>query len=149
MNWSRILFAGLLAGLVIDSGEYLLHLIVLPDKWKAAMQKLNLTPVPASREFLALTAAGLLLGAVTLWLYAAIVPRYGARARTAILAALGLWIPGYFLGLAAMLLEGILPLDIVILSMTAGLAELVCGALLGRLIYADASSASKGEEVAT
>jgi hypothetical protein len=51
--------------------------------------------------------------------------------------------------LAAMLLEGILPLDIVILSMTAGLAELVCGALLGRLIYADASSASKGEEVAT
>lgn len=140
MNWTRILFAGLLAGLVIDTGEYLLHTIVLADDWKNAMQKLNLTGVQMPGEFLALTVAGFLLGTVTVWLYAAILPRYGPRARTALLAALAMWIPGYFLGLLGVFLLGILPLGVVFLSMAGGFAELVCGALLVRLVYSDTSS---------
>jgi hypothetical protein len=138
MNWSRILLGGLLAGLVIDSGEYLLHKMVLADDWKAAMGALKLTPSQVPGEFLALTVAGLLLGALTVWLYAAILPRYGPVARTALVAALAVWIPGYLLVLLATFVLGILPAVIVFFSMAGGLAELICAALLGRLVYADA-----------
>jgi len=137
MNWGRILFAGLLCGLVIDGGEYLLHKMVFADDWKAAMQKLNIAVAEISGTFVAFTVAGILLGVVTAWLYAAILPRYGTRARTALLAAVAIWIPGYFLGLLAMFLLGIVPPGIAFFSMAGGLAELVCGVLLSRLIYAD------------
>jgi phosphotransferase system glucose/maltose/N-acetylglucosamine-specific IIC component len=140
VNRSRILLGGLLAGLVIDTGEYLLHHLVFPDDWKKALQTLNpslATKVPD--DFVVLTAGGLILGTLTVWLYAAILPRYGPGARTAIRAALAVWIPGYFFGLLAMYLFDILPPVLALLSMAMGFVELACGALLGRLIYADAT----------
>jgi hypothetical protein len=62
--------------------------------------------------------------------------------RTAIRAALAVWIPGYFLGLLAMYFFDILPPLLTLLSMAVGLVELTCGALLGLLVYADATAES-------
>jgi hypothetical protein len=66
-----------LAGLVIDTGEYLLHRIVFQDDRKTALQKLNPALQKIPDDFPALSVAGVLLGVLTVWLYAAILPRYG------------------------------------------------------------------------
>jgi len=137
MNWSRILFGGLLAGMVINAGEYLLHRIVLQQDWGDLMQRFKETPAAKSGEFAVLTVAGFLMGVLTVWLYAAIRVRSGPGPRTALSAALAVWIPGYFLGLIVPLMLSILPAKIVFLSMVAGLVELIFGALLGGLLYRD------------
>ena len=138
MNWSRILFGGILAGLIIGIGQYVLWL-VFSDDWKAAMQKLNGSGEPTSSPYLVSTFAGFLLGTTTVWLYAAIVPRYGAGARAALLAAVAIWIPGYFLWPVLTLVLGILRYQSVLAWMLAGLVGLICGALMGRLIDGDKS----------
>jgi len=141
MNWSRILFGGLLAGMVVNGGEYLLHRIVLQKDWSDLMQEFKVPPAPHTGEFAVLTVAGFLMGVVTVWLYAAIRPRLGAGPGTALFAGIAIWIPSYLLGLLAPLMLGLLPANIAFLSMVGGLVELLLGALLGGLLYADADSA--------
>lgn len=137
MNWSRILLAGLLAGMVINTGEYLLHKIILQQEWAELMQKFKEAAAPKPGQFGALTVAGFIIGVVTVWLYAAIRPRFVSATRAVLSAAIAIWIPGYCLGLLAPFLLGILPAGLVFSSMGGGLIELTIGASLGGLIYAD------------
>lgn len=143
MNWNRILFGGLLSGLVINTGEYLLHRIVLRQDWADLMKKFKDPPTPLSGEFAVLTVSGLLMGVLTLWLYAAIRPRIGPGPKTALTAAVVVWLPAYFLGLMAPFMLGIFPARMIFLSMAGGLVELMAGALLGGLLYADADGELK------
>jgi hypothetical protein len=139
MNWSRILLAGLLAGMVINTGEYLLHKIILQQGWTDLMQKFKDAAEPKPGQFAALSVAGFVMGVLTVWLFAAIRPRFASTPKAVMSAAIAIWIPGYCLGLLAPFMLGILPAALVFPSMAGGIVELTLGALLGGLIYADAS----------
>jgi hypothetical protein len=103
------------------------------------MQKFKDAAAPKPSQFAALSVAGFVMGVLTVWLFAAIRPRFASRPKAVMSAAIAIWIPGYCLGLLAPFMFGILPAGLVFPSMAGGLIELILGASMGGLIYADAS----------
>jgi hypothetical protein len=88
INWPRVIGCGLLAGLVwIVLGSVVTALL---GKQFAALPGNQLGHPTAG--FVAVNiVVDLLEGISILWLYAAIRPRYGAGARTAVIAAVAWW----------------------------------------------------------
>ncbi len=48
INMGRVILGGLLAGLVLNIGEFLLNEPILGKQWAAAMEALNLPPIGGS-----------------------------------------------------------------------------------------------------
>src|SRR5436309_16013206 len=91
MNVSRILIGGVVAGVIMNIGEAALHAGILGADADRLYKTLNVpAPSPAANvPFLA--GATFLLGFVAVWIYAAIRPRFGPGAKTAIFAGLSVW----------------------------------------------------------
>ena len=88
INMGRVLLGGLLAGLVINIGEYVLNDLLLVEEWAAVSEALSLPPHEGS-TILWFIIWGFVIGITMVWLYAAIRPRCGAGVKTAICAGLG------------------------------------------------------------
>lgn len=89
MKWQRILGGGVVAGLVIVVGELVIEPLMGP-MMERFLSRLGL-PAPGEQAMLALVATMLALGIATVWLYAAIAPKYGAGMRTALIAGVVVW----------------------------------------------------------
>jgi hypothetical protein len=139
MSWSRILLGGLLAGAIINAGEYLIHNVVLQTAWEQARQQFKEPPAGGSAQFAVFTCAGFLVGGLIVWLYAAMRPRFGAGPRTALRAALAVWLPGYAVALLAPWVMNFLPAAVAFPAMAAGLVEVVLAGLVGGWIYQDSA----------
>src|SRR5215475_14778827 len=96
-NRVRVLLGGLLAGLVINIVEFITNGVVLRDAWGRAMQALGKPAQLSAGAIVMFNVWGFLLGIGAVWLYAAIRPRYGLGASTAIRAALAAWALAVFL----------------------------------------------------
>jgi len=100
INWGRVIAGGLLAGLVMNISQFVLHAIVLGadgQQLVAEWKKIGLftaDPDPAMLIWLVLITFG--LGLLAVWTYAAIRPRFGAGPRTAICAGFAVWAMSYF-----------------------------------------------------
>ena len=90
INWNRVILGGLVAGVIINIFEFVLHGAVLAQDMDAAVRALGREV--GGRELLMFLAWGFLVGIFAVWLYAAIRPRYGAGPGTAVKAALGAWV---------------------------------------------------------
>ena len=92
INLARVLLGGLLAGLVMNISEFILntYVVTLEDQAKM-LAKLNLPPIgtPQIVRFIVLT---FILGIVLIWMYAGFRPRFGAGAKTAVIAGVTLWV---------------------------------------------------------
>src|SRR5215468_9292537 len=92
INVSRIVAGGLLAGLIMNVGEATLHARILGADAGALYKTLNAaTPNPAATIPL-LIGTTFLLGITSVWLYAAIYPRFSSRLRAAVIAGCVVWI---------------------------------------------------------
>ncbi len=91
INYTRVLLGGLLAGVVLNFGEYVINEFILGEKWRAALASLNRTP-PAGGAIAVFVLMTFLLGLIAVWLYAAIRPRFGPGPKTAVVAGLFLWL---------------------------------------------------------
>ena len=137
INVGRVLLGGLVAGLVLNIGEYLLNDKVLSAHMKAFFAN-HLFKEPG-RHFIAV-AVGMtfVLGIVIVWLYALIRPRCGAGPKTAIIAALIAWFGIYlYSGIINGLLFGI-PLNTMLMVCAWGLIEYILGAIVGAALYKEA-----------
>jgi uncharacterized membrane protein YeaQ/YmgE (transglycosylase-associated protein family) len=79
------------------------------------------------------------VGILAVWLYSAIRPRYGAGAKTAVIAGLGLWvlnslIPEFSLGFG-----GLFPTDMLVSDSLTNLVLYVVGTLVGAWVYKEQS----------
>jgi hypothetical protein len=90
MNVARVTLGGLLAGFVINIGETILNLLVVAAPMEELLKQRNLPPIGggAIGGFVVLC---FVLGIATIWLYAAIRPRFGAGPGTAAIAAVAVW----------------------------------------------------------
>jgi hypothetical protein len=89
----RIVLAGLLAGLVLNIGEGVLHGVVLAGPTAEAMTALGRTGVSSSPAGLAmLFAITFAQGIVGVWLYVLLAMRGVTRGRAAVVAGLTLWV---------------------------------------------------------
>lgn len=141
VNKGRIILGGLLAGLVLNAGEYLLNDSVLCEQWQTAMSALNL-PQPGGCAISAMVVLMFLVGIFTIWLYAAIRPRYGAGPKTALCAGLAVWIIYCVLGFGSTLIMGMFPLRLVLTAIGWELVEIPLAALAGAWLYKEEAAAA-------
>ena len=131
---SRVILGGLLAGVIVNVGETILNVAVAGQAMETALAARNLPPVGGSAigGFVAIT---FLVGIVTIWLYAAIRPRFGPGPGTAVIAALVVWFFAYLHQSVAMVLMGILPAKVIVLGTVWGLVEIVLASIAGAWVY--------------
>jgi hypothetical protein len=91
INFGRVLLGGLLAGVVMNIGEYILNEKVLGAQMKEFMVKHNFPAEPGVNFIIAAVVATFVLSIVMIWVYALIRPRLGPGPKAAIVAAFILW----------------------------------------------------------
>ena len=146
INVGRVVLGGLLAGLVIDIGESFLNGWLLAADMEAAMARLNLPPIggSASATFIVL---GFALGIATVWLYAAIRPRYGAGVNTALCAGAAAWFFAYAYPSIGFAVMGLFPTRLIVIGLVWGLGELMIAAVAGAWLYREAEPSGRATRV--
>ncbi len=133
INVGRVILGGLLAGLVINVVEYVLNVYVLAERGNAALEKLGLSP-PGPQQITWFVVTGFLIGIVLVFAYAAIRPRFGASAKTALIAGAIVWLVSLFYGVGN-LIVGIMPSDLALIGFIVSLVELEIAAIAGAWLY--------------
>jgi len=137
INFGRVVLGGLLAGLVLNIGEFLLNDKVLGAQMKDFMTRHNFAE--PSGSFVGL-AVGLtfVMGIVLVLGYACIRTRLGPGVKTAIIAGLFAWFGVYFYsGIINGVLFGI-PMNTMLIVLVWGLIEYVLAAIAGAWLYKEA-----------
>jgi hypothetical protein len=134
INISRVILGGLLAGLIVNIGETILNVVVVADDMNAALAARNL-PAVGTGAIVGFVVFAFLLGIVTVWLYAAIRPRFGARVGTAVIAGLAVWFLAYFYGGVGLVLMGFFPGALAAFTLVWGAVEIVIAAVAGAWAY--------------
>lgn len=137
INVARVLLGGLLAGLVLNIGEFVLNVVVLGAQLKEYSAAHNFHD-PGGSFIVVATVLTFILGIVFVWLYALIRPRLGPGPKTAVVAGLIMWFGIYFyLGIIYMLLFA-MPTNAVMIGLVWGLVEYVLAAIAGAWVYKEA-----------
>ena len=134
INVGRVLLGGIVAGIILNVGEFLLNDMVLGAQMKAFFAEHNLKE-PGPSFLVAAVGGTFVLGIVMVLGYAAIRPRFGASPKTAIIAALFAWFGIYlYTGILHGLMFGI-PVNTMLLVLGWGLVEYILAALAGAALY--------------
>jgi hypothetical protein len=98
INWGRVIGGGLMAGVVMNVSQFLLHAVVLREDGRMLMDQWNRMGFHVTEDpklLSMLIALTFLLGVLAVWTYAAIRPRFGPGPKTAIIAGLAVWAMSY------------------------------------------------------
>lgn len=136
INMGRVIVGGLLAGLLINVSEFVLNTFVVAKDFEAAMKAMNLPPMDNS-QIPYFVVFGFALGIVTVWLYAAIRPRFGPGVPTAVCAALAVWFLAYLYPTLYFLVMHVFPANTLIISVCWGLAEILVAGIAGAWAYTE------------
>ena len=134
INFGRVILGGLVAGLILNTGEYLLNEVVFVQQMEEMFRRLNL-PRPGGAFIATAIAITFVLGIVIVWLYAMIRPRFGPGPKTAIIAGLVIWFCVYiYCGILNATLFGV-PTNLMLIGMVWGLVEYIVAAIAGASLY--------------
>ena len=137
MNFGRVFLGGLLAGLIMNIGEFLLNEKVLGTQMKAFFSQHGFKD-PGSNFIICAVILTFILGIVAVWLYALIRPRLGPGVKAAIVAAVILWFGIYlYSGIIYMLLFGT-TMNVLIIGLVWGLVEYIIATIAGAWVYTEA-----------
>jgi hypothetical protein len=135
MNGGRVFLGGLLAGLVVLALKSAVMALFGLREWKAVLEALG-RPFQITAGFAVVWIAMFFaLGIATIWLYAAIRPRFGPGPKTAIYAGLAAWFVGALLPEMAFGSQGLFPLRLLIMDVGAYLVVIVAAAIAGAWVY--------------
>ena len=137
INVARVILGGLLAGLIINISETVLNLYVIADQSAALMQRLGL-PEVGMHQIGIFVAMTFVLGIIMIFLYAGLRPRFGAGAKTAVIAALILWVVGFMSAFADVVI-GLTPANLLAVAGIWGLVEMVVAAVAGAWVYKESA----------
>jgi hypothetical protein len=135
INIVRVLLGGIAAGLIINLSEFVMNAIVLADDWKQIMTSLNRPAEISGTQMAWFNVMGFALGVVTVWLYAAIRPRFGAGLKTALVAGGFIWLVAYLIASIPYAVNGFMTAKVMEISLAWGLAELLLAAAAGGALY--------------
>jgi hypothetical protein len=139
INVGRVLLGGLVAGLVLNIGEFLLNGVVLADDMKIDFQRLNL-PDPGGNFIAKAVVVTFILGIVIVFLYAAIRAQFGAGIKTAIYAGLFGWFFVYLYTGVIYSGMGMVAMKLFWIGLVWGLVEYALGAIAGAWLYKEAEA---------
>ena len=137
INVARVILGALLAGLIINVSEYILNVYVAAEESAAIMERMGLPPVGMHQIFLFL-ALTFVMGIVIVFLYAGLRPRFGAGAKTAVIAGVAVWLMA-MMAATADLIIGIMPANLFVLAGVWSLVETVVAAVAGAWLYKESA----------
>ncbi|MGL3107244.1 hypothetical protein [Bradyrhizobium sp. BR 1432] len=120
---ARTIVAGLIAGAVMNIGEFLLNGVLMLQEWNVAMLSLNRPPVEGVAIAM-LTAMTFALGLLTMGLRAMISPAVGTAGRSTVVAASIAWALAYGLGFGWSFAMGVFPARIYLATLAWGFVEM-------------------------
>ncbi len=134
INFGRVLLGGLVAGLLLNIGEFVLNEVVLGSQMKDWFTRHNF-PMPAGSSIAVAVVATFVLGIVVILGYAAIRPRFGPGPKSAIIAALFAWfgvvVYPNIIGAAF----GVIAVNMLAIVLAWEIVEYVIAALVGAWLY--------------
>lgn len=140
INWGRVFLGGIVAGIVVNLGEFLFHTVVFKTQVEEAMRAMGRDPA-AMNSGTAMTVWILwcfLLGIGAIWGYAAIRPRFGPGAKTAAIAGVAAWFFASFLSSLAMMNMGMMPQNLLMTALVWALVEYIVATIAGAYFYKEA-----------
>ena len=141
MNTQRLFLSGLVAGVVLNIEEYVVNGIVLKEEWEAAMKTAGLETYSTS-GIIMLVLMTLVLGFISVWLYAAIRPRFGPGPRTAVYAAFLVWLLVWVVPTVYNSLTPIFPPGLMMTASVFALFELPIATVAGAWLYREEPAAA-------
>ena len=133
INFARVVLGGLLAGLIINVGEYVLNTFILAEQSSAIMERLGLAQI-GTDQILWFVILTFVVGIVLVWVYAGFRPRFGAGVKTAIIAAVTIWIVGLISAITDVII-GIVPANVLLIAGIWSLVEVVIATIAGAWVY--------------
>ena len=134
INMGRVILGGLLAGVVLNIGEFLINEPILGEQWKGAMEALNLPPVGGG-AIAWFVVMSFVLGIAIVWIYAAMRPRFGAGPKTAIIVGLTVWFLVWVWSFGGTMVFGLYPTNLVLITLVWGLFEVPIASVAGAWLY--------------
>ena len=130
INVPRLVAGGLIAGLVQNVADFLVNGGLLGAQWEACMRALHFVPTAATMGVF--VGVNFVFGLAMVWIYVGFRPRFGLKA--AALAAGIVWIvaSAAYAGVVAM---GVFPLQLALISHSAGLAGMLVSSFAGAATY--------------
>lgn len=135
INHRRALGAGLTAGVVVCLSA-LSMVPVVGAQMDAALQAHGAPPL-STGAIVFFLGVSLVLGVTLVWIYAAILPRFGPGPKTAVVAAVALWVPASVLSNASLVVYGFLPASLAAVGTLWSLMELLVAGQVGARLYRD------------
>lgn len=139
INAARVVMGGLLCGLVINVGEWVLNGVIFADEMQAFNERFNLPPMGggATAVFVLL---GFLGGIVIVWMYAGMRPRFGPGPKTAALAGLAAWVFAYLWPTVGFTMMGMWEAGPAVIGLVWGVVEFALAAMAGGWAYQEAGA---------
>ena len=139
LNTPRIILGGLAAGLVMNIVDAVTNGLLLGERWKAETEALN--PALITKMGMAGTLGWIvvdfILGILTVWVYAAIRPRFGAGPSTSLKAAIVIWLAAHA-AYASYAFMGHHSWSLILASSLGGLVAALAGGYVGAMLYHEA-----------
>lgn len=146
MNGSRILAGGIAAGIVMNVMDYLSNGVLFAAQMKAESNafKPGLGDAMAAmtgKQIAGYVVMDLVVGGLLVWTYAAMRPRFGAGAKTAIMTALVFWIFGSIVAVGYMQ-SGMMSTGLWFKFGLMYLVSLIIASLVGGALYKEDGTAT-------
>jgi hypothetical protein len=140
MNAKRIVLGGVAAGLVMCILDGVTNGLIFGPSWEAAYTALGL---PAQNPLIPVfwLSFDVVAGILIAWLYAAMRPRFGARQRTAVYAALVEWLILH-MTMYSHLVDHVFPASVVLGTSACELVSAILGGLLAGRLYQEGAAAA-------
>jgi hypothetical protein len=135
INTGRALLGGIVAAVIINLIESVMNGAVLKNDWAEAMQALGKSGEVTSYAITIYMIGGLLEGIVGVWLYAALVSRYGMGSTTAGKAGLVVWALVSAIPNLMMLPSGLIPSRLMTFGVVVDFIAILLGVTMGALLY--------------
>lgn len=140
INWGRVIAGGLLAGVVLNVFDFVIHGWWLADRWNAALAALGKGEMGGSM-IVWFVIWDFLLGIAMVWLYAAIRPRFGAGPMTAAWGGLFVWVLVAFLHTLGEAPMGLWPSSLLWISTVVAVVYVPLAAVAGAWAYKEEGAA--------
>jgi hypothetical protein len=135
INGIRVLYGGLLAGVILNGLDFGAWFLLLGKRWTAALEALGHPMHMSGSDMVIGIVMDFVLGILAVWLYALIRPRCGAGAKTALFAGLAFWV---LTGLLPTIMWGSMKLfsvRLLTIDVLCYLVMVIIATLLGAWVY--------------
>jgi hypothetical protein len=139
INGTRVFLGGLLAGVVLIILGFVSFGLYLENLWRPALKALGYEAPLSAGFYIWSIIYSLVFGILSVWVYAAIRPRYGAGSKTAVCAGLTVWVLNSLFPNAVFGVMGLFPSNVLLIDSLTSLVIYIVATLLGAWVYKEES----------